>query len=688
MGSKSHNLPSLTPRSHAAADVEEGAQQADLRSPLLSVGGSAGPKERHHHHSNSIGGGPSPGGGGSSASEGKLASFFRADSASERKRDDNWAVGASGGGRRSRRFQVAGSALVSGMCYCASSCSMILLNKVHPASGYFHSRTPLPAVSSSTNLLCQSHAHMSPVHAQNLVSVTVVLVLVYMGVIATEPLTLRLMTVWLPVNLIFVGMLVTSFFSLQYMQVAMVTILKNVTNLITAYMQVAMVTILKNVTNLITAVGEMYLFRKRHSSKVWALSSSWSAPPPFPLSRVIIDFRGASSATPSKSGALSSSWSVPPLFPPSSLTSPYCSLMPCSAAPPLSPLTVPSLSAHPGMPHPHCAMQHGSTLCRAPPHPLLTLRRQHSQSPSFFSPCALCYPCRLCASLLPMSPGATWQILSAFCGGFTDLAFHPVGYTWQIFNCFFTAAYSYATATSTSLPTSPLCLAIGTSLPRSMPKRGQIGPHSYQVMDSAKASTKSGQLSEFTMLTLGRVMDSAKAATKSGQLSEFTMVLLNNALSFPLARFPFPIFPLPPSPCQTSSASAKAATKSGQLSEFTMVLLNNALSFPPAILLIIAFSETKYLLHSPLMLNGGFWVAVTLSGLLGLAISFTSMWFLHQTSPTTYSLVGSLNKIPLSLFGIILFNAPTNAANISSILFVRPHPPFFGVLFARAKMLG
>ncbi|CAI5470550.1 unnamed protein product [Closterium sp. Yama58-4] len=410
MGSKSHNLPILTPRSHAAADVEEGAQQADLRSPLLSVGGSAGPKERHHHHSGSIGGGagPSPGGGGSSASEGKLSSFFRADSASERKRDDNWAVGASSGGRRSRRFQVAGSALVSGMCYCASSCSMILLNKV-VLSGYHWD------------------AQISLMLYQNLVSVTVVLVLVYMGVIATEPLTLRLMTVWLPVNLIFVGMLVTSFFSLQYMQVAMVTILKNV-------------------TNLITAVGEMYLFRKRHSSKVWG-------------------------------------------------------------------------------------------------------------------------------SLFLM-------ILSAFCGGFTDLAFHPVGYTWQIFNCFFTAAYS---------------------------------------------------------LTLRKVMDSAKAATKSGQLSEFTMVLLNNALSF-----------------------------------------------PPAILLIIAFSETKYLLHSPLMLNGGFWVAVTLSGLLGLAISFTSMWFLHQTSPTTYSLVGSLNKIPLSLFGIILFNAPTNAANISSILF----GCFAGVLFARAKMLG
>jgi len=36
------------------------------------------------------------------------------------------------------------------------------------------------------------------------------------------------------------------------------------------YINVAMVTILKNVTNVITAVGEMYLFQKDHDSRVWA----------------------------------------------------------------------------------------------------------------------------------------------------------------------------------------------------------------------------------------------------------------------------------------------------------------------------------------------------------------------------------------------------------------------------------
>jgi GDP-mannose transporter len=36
------------------------------------------------------------------------------------------------------------------------------------------------------------------------------------------------------------------------------------------YINVAMVTVLKNVTNVITALGEMYLFQKDHDSRVWA----------------------------------------------------------------------------------------------------------------------------------------------------------------------------------------------------------------------------------------------------------------------------------------------------------------------------------------------------------------------------------------------------------------------------------
>jgi GDP-mannose transporter len=34
------------------------------------------------------------------------------------------------------------------------------------------------------------------------------------------------------------------------------------------------------------------------------------------------------------------------------------------------------------------------------------------------------------------------QVVSAVCGGITDLSFHLIGYTWQIINCFLTAGYS------------------------------------------------------------------------------------------------------------------------------------------------------------------------------------------------------------------------------------------------------
>lgn len=35
------------------------------------------------------------------------------------------------------------------------------------------------------------------------------------------------------------------------------------------FINIAMVTILKNVTNILTAIGELYMFRKHQNQKVW-----------------------------------------------------------------------------------------------------------------------------------------------------------------------------------------------------------------------------------------------------------------------------------------------------------------------------------------------------------------------------------------------------------------------------------
>ncbi|PWZ16948.1 GDP-mannose transporter GONST1 [Zea mays] len=302
--------------------------------------------------------------------------------------------------------KIQNQALLSGLAYCVSSCSMILVNKF-VLSGY---------------------AFNAPVFLmlyQNIVSVTIVSTLSLSGVVPTEPLTWNLIKVWLPVNIIFVGMLITSMFSLKYINVAMLTILKNV-------------------ANVLTASGETYFFKKQHGTQVWI-------------------------------------------------------------------------------------------------------------------------------ALLLM-------IISAVAGGITDLSFHAVGYVWQILNCFLTASYS---------------------------------------------------------LTLRHVMDGAKQATKSGNLNELSMVLLNNVLSLPLG-----------------------------------------------IILVLGLNEVEYLLETSLLRMPEFWLVITASGVLGLGISFTSMWFLHQTSATTYSLVGSLNKIPLSIAGIVLFNVRTSVQNSLSILFGL----LAGVFFARAKL--
>ncbi|KAL9313856.1 hypothetical protein ACSQ67_019308 [Phaseolus vulgaris] len=134
--------------------------------------------------------------------------------------------------RSARVVKVHNQAFLSGLAYCFSSCGMILVNKFVLSSYDFN-------------------AGISLMFYQNLISVVIVSVLSILGLVSTEPLTWRLIKVWLPVNVIFVGMLVTSMFSLKYINVAMVTVLKNV-------------------TNVITALGEMYLFKKHHEGKVWA----------------------------------------------------------------------------------------------------------------------------------------------------------------------------------------------------------------------------------------------------------------------------------------------------------------------------------------------------------------------------------------------------------------------------------
>lgn len=70
---------------------------------------------------------------------------------------------------------------------------------------------------------------------------------------------------------LYVHLMFISFVSKRYsnIQVKLNVLLFNFFSFSLKYVNIAMVTILKNVTNILTALGELYLFRKHQNQKVW-----------------------------------------------------------------------------------------------------------------------------------------------------------------------------------------------------------------------------------------------------------------------------------------------------------------------------------------------------------------------------------------------------------------------------------
>jgi hypothetical protein len=99
-------------------------------------------------------------------------------------------------------------------------------------------------------------------------------------------------------------------------------------------------------------------------------------------------------------------------------------------------------------------------------------------------------------------------------------------------------------------------------------------------------------------------------------------------------------------------------------------LLPNPLVFPgnktkqrhtrsPLILLLMLFrGELTSVWAEPDLYNPGFLVVVSLSGLVAFAISFSVLWFMSNTTPTTFSLVVSLFSSTSFFCFLILFLLP------------------------------
>jgi GDP-mannose transporter len=97
---------------------------------------------------------------------------------------------------------------------------------------------------------------------------------------------------------------------------------------------------------------------------------------------------------------------------------------------------------------------------------------------------------------------------------------------------------------------------------------------------------------------------------------------------------------------------------------------NNLLTIPIlliASLVIEDWSSTNLSKNFPAPERNSILLAMILSGLSSVFISYSSAWCVRVTSSTTYSMVGALNKLPIALSGLIFFDAPVTLGSTSAI---------------------
>ncbi|KAG5436877.1 hypothetical protein PCANB_001630 [Pneumocystis canis] len=75
-------------------------------------------------------------------------------------------------------------------------------------------------------------------------------------------------------------------------------------------------------------------------------------------------------------------------------------------------------------------------------------------------------------------------------------------------------------------------------------------------------------------------------------------------------------------------------------------------------------------------------ITILLSGIFSAGISYTSLWCVRVTSSTTYSMVGALNKLPISISGLIFFKTPATFSTVSAIILGF----FSGILYTLEKI--
>lgn len=101
----------------------------------------------------------------------------------------------------------------------------------------------------------------------------------------------------------------------------------------------------------------------------------------------------------------------------------------------------------------------------------------------------------------------------------------------------------------------------------------------------------------------------------------------------------------------------KHATRTVRVSKYGMVFYNNLLSLPFLTLIALCNSEPLALrdAYTDGKLDTAFFACNAFAGAFGFLLNLASVWCVSATSATTYAVVGALNKVPVTIFGFLLF---------------------------------
>ena len=100
----------------------------------------------------------------------------------------------------------------------------------------------------------------------------------------------------------------------------------------------------------------------------------------------------------------------------------------------------------------------------------------------------------------------------------------------------------------------------------------------------------------------------------------------------------------------------KFATKNVKLSKFGMVFYNNVLCVCFLLPAAMAMGQTRLFMTTPAIHTPDYAFKNIFAGMVGFLLNFASLHCVSVTGPTTYAIIGSLNKIPVAFLGYILFD--------------------------------